>query len=72
MTIILLLLHYRYINKTEHYEDDIDNDFHKVLHLMDVAGEDIINKLDQFLENVASGLEKIFGKSEDDKKNPHF
>ena len=53
-------------------KEDIDKDFPKVSHLMDDAGEDIINKLDQFLENVASGLEKIFGKSEDDKKNPHF
>ena len=53
-------------------KEDIDKDFPKVSHLMDDAGEDIINKLDQFLQNVASGLEKIFGKSEDDKKNPHF
>ena len=53
-------------------KEDIDKDFPKVSHLMDHAGEDIINKLDQFLQNVASGLEKIFGKSEDDKKNPHF
>ena len=49
-------------------KEDIDKDFPKVSHLMDDAGEDIINKLDQFLQNVASGLEKIFGTSEDDKK----
>ena len=49
-------------------KEDIDKDFPKVSHLMDDAGEDIINKLDQFLQNVASGLEKIFGTSEDEKK----
>ena len=27
---------------------------------MDAAREDIINKLDQFFNNVASGLEKLF------------
>jgi len=31
VTIILLLLHYRYINKTGHYEDDIDNDLDELI-----------------------------------------
>ena len=53
-------------------KEDIDKDFPKVIHLMDDAGEDIINKLDQFLQNVASGLEKIFGTSEDEKNESTF
>ena len=42
---------------------DIDKDFLKVGHFMDDAGEDIVNKLDQLLNNMASGLEKLFGAS---------
>ena len=39
---------------------DIDKDFPKVGHFMDDTGENIINKLDQFFNNVASSLEKLF------------
>ena len=39
---------------------DIDKDFPKVGHFMDDAREDIVNKLDQFFNNVRSGLEKLF------------
>ena len=42
-------------------KEDIDKDLPKVGHLMDDAGEDIVNKSDQFLNNVASGLEKLLG-----------
>ena len=52
----------------EKIKEDIDKDLTKVGRHMDVAGENIVNKLDQFLQNVASGLEKIFGTSEDEKK----
>ena len=45
-------------------KDDIDKDFPKVGSLMDDAGENIVNKLDQFLQNVASSLEKLFGEVE--------
>ena len=31
---------------------------------MDDTGEDIVNKLDQLFNNVASGLEKLFGEVE--------
>ena len=41
-------------------KEDIDKDLPKVGHLMDDAGEDIVNKLDQFFNNVASSLEKLF------------
>ena len=47
---------------------DIDKDFPKVGHFMDDTGEDIINKLDQLLNNVASGLEKLFSASEEIKR----
>ena len=47
---------------------DIDKDFPKVGHFMDDAGEAIVNKLDQLLNNVASGLEKLFGASEEKKE----
>jgi len=30
--------------------------------------EDIVNNLDQFFNNVASGLEKLFGASEEEKE----
>ena len=50
-------------------KEDIDKDFPKVIHLMDDAGEDIINKLDQFFNNVASGLEKLFGASKEEKES---
>jgi len=42
------------------FKEDIDKDLPKVGYLMDAAREDIINKLDQFFNNVASGLEKLF------------
>ena len=45
-------------------KEDIDKDLPKVGRLMDDAGEDIVNKLDQFFNNVASGLEKLFGEVE--------
>ena len=45
-------------------KEDIDKDFPKVGRLMDDVGEDIVNKLDQFFNNVASGLEKLFGEVE--------
>ena len=41
-------------------KEDIDKDLPKVGLLMDDAGEDIVNKLDQFFNNVASSLEKLF------------
>ena len=41
-------------------KEDIDKDLPKVGHLMNAAGEDIVNKLDQFFNNVRSGLEKLF------------
>ena len=33
---------------------------------MDDAGKDIVNKLDQFFNNVASGLEKLLDASEEE------
>ena len=42
------------------FKEDIDKDLPKVGHLMDDPGKDIVNKLDQFFNNVASGLEKLF------------
>jgi hypothetical protein len=45
-------------------KEDIDKDLPKVGHLMDDTGEDIVNKLDQLFNNVASGLEKLFGEVE--------
>ena len=45
-------------------KEDIDKDLPKVGRLMDDAGEDIVNKLDQFFHNVASSLEKLFGEVE--------
>ena len=45
-------------------KEDIDKDLPKVGHLMKAAGEDIVNKLDQFFNNVGSGLEKLFGEVE--------
>ena len=50
-------------------KEDIDKDLPKVGRLMDDAGEDIVNKLDQFFNNVASGLEKLFDASEEEKKD---
>ena len=47
---------------------DIDKDFLKVGHFMDDAGEDIVNKLDQFFNNMASGLEKLFDASKEKKE----
>ena len=47
-------------------KEDIDRDLPKVSRLMDDAGEDIVNKLDQFFNNVASGLEKLFDASEEE------
>ena len=49
-------------------KEDIDKDLPKVGHLMDDTGEDIVNKLDQFFNNVASGLEKLFDASEEEKE----
>ena len=49
-------------------KEDIDKDLPKVGRLMDDAGEDIVNKLDQLFNNVASGLEKLFGTSEEEKE----
>ena len=49
------------VNNIKEY---IDKDLPKVGHLMDDAGEDIVNKLDQFFNNVASGLEKLLGEVE--------
>jgi len=45
-------------------KEDIDKDLPKVGRLMDEGGEDIVNKLDQFLHNVSSSLEKLFGEVE--------
>ena len=45
-------------------KEDIDKDLPKVGRLMDDAGEDIVNKLDQFFNNLASGLEKLLGEVE--------
>ena len=45
-------------------KEDIDKDLPKVGHLMDDTGEDIVNKLDQFFNNVASVLKKLFGEVE--------
>ena len=41
-------------------KEDIDKDLPKLGHLMDDVGEDFVNKLDQFFNNVASSLEKLF------------
>jgi len=49
-------------------KEDIDKDLPKVGHLMDDAGEDIVNKLDQFFHNVASSLEKLFDAFEEEKE----
>ena len=49
-------------------KEDIDKDLPKVGRLMDDAGEDIVNKLDKLLNNVASGIEKLFGASEEKKE----
>ena len=38
---------------------------------MDDPGEDIVNKLDQLLNNVASGLEKLFDASKEKKEKYH-
>ena len=45
-------------------KEDFDKDLPKVGHLMDDVGEDFVNKLDQFFNNVASGLEKLLGEVE--------
>ncbi len=45
-------------------KEDIDKDLPEVGRLMDDAGEDIVKKMDQFMQNVASGLEKLFGEVE--------
>ena len=52
----------------EKIKEDIDKDLTKVGRHMDVAGEDIVNKLDQLLNNVASGLEKLFDASKEKKE----
>ena len=49
-------------------KEDIDKDLPKVGRLMDDAGEDIVNKLDKFFNNVSSGLEKLFDASEEEKE----
>ena len=49
------------VNNIKEY---IDKDLPKVGHLMDDVGEDFVNKLDQFFNNVASSLEKLFGELE--------
>ena len=46
------------------FKEDIDKGLPKIGSLMDTVGEDIVNKLDQFLQNVASSLEKLFGEVE--------
>ena len=53
----------------EKIKEDIDKDLTKVGRHMDVAGENIVNKLDQFSNNVASGLEKLFGASKKEKES---
>ena len=50
-------------------KEDIDQDLPKVGHLMDDVGEDFVNKLDQFFNNVSSGLEKLFGASKEEKES---
>ena len=45
-------------------KEDIDKDLPEVGRLMDDTGEDIVKKMDQFMQNVASGLEKLFGEVE--------
>jgi len=53
----------------EKIKEDIDKDLTKVGRHMDVAGEDIVNKLDQFFNNVSSGLEKLFGAYKEEKES---
>jgi hypothetical protein len=48
----------------EKIKEDIDKDLPKIGRLMDEAGDDIVKNLDQFMQNVASGLEKLFGEVE--------
>ena len=38
---------------------------------MDDAGEDIVNKLDQLLDNMSTDLQKLFGASEEKKEKQH-
>ena len=53
----------------EKIKEDIDKHLTIVGRHMDVAGGDIVNKLDQFLNNVSSGLEKLFGASKEEKES---
>ena len=53
----------------EKIKEDIDKDLTKVGRHMDVAGENIVNKLDQYFNNVASGLEKFLGASKEEKES---
>ena len=48
----------------EKIKEDIDKDLPKIGRLMDEDGDDIVKKMDQFMQNVASGLEKLFGEVE--------
>ena len=53
----------------EKIKEDIDKDLTKVGRHMDVAGEYNVNKLDQFFNNVSSGLEKLFSASKEEKES---
>ena len=41
------------------FKEDIDKGLPKIGSLMDTVGEDIVNKLSQFFNNVASYLERL-------------
>ena len=45
-------------------KEDIDKNLPKVGRLMDDAGKDIVSKLDQCLQDVAFGLDKLFSEVE--------
>jgi len=53
----------------EKIKDDIANDLNEVDRHMNVAGENIANKLDLFINNMASGLEKLFGAYKEEKES---
>ena len=53
----------------EKIKDDITNNLTELGRHMNVAGENIANKLDQFFNNVSSGLEKLFGAYKEEKES---
>ena len=50
-------------------KDDITNDLTELGRHMNVAGENIANKLDLFINNMTFGLEKLFGASKEEKES---